>query len=83
MTEWILANLGLVLVALVCVVWFVPGIIFGIAGSVEKSRKRQFGLRPEGGAFVDHLVGWALALLLGPIAIVFWAASLVRKRNPT
>lgn len=76
MIEWVLANLGLVVACAAGAFWLVPGIIFGISGSIEKSRKRQFGLRAEGGAGLDYMVGWVVALVLGPISIALWVANL-------
>lgn len=79
MMEWVLGHLGLVIICAVGAVWLVPGIIFGIAGSIEKRRQRAIGLKDDRGAAVDIAIGWAVALFLGPVCIVLWAAGLGKK----
>jgi len=81
MMEWMLGHLGLVIICAVGAIWFVPGIIFGIAGSIEKRRQRAIGLKDDRGVAVDIAIGWAVALFLGPVCIVLWAARPGKKRG--
>lgn len=74
------ANFGLVILCLAGAAWLVPGVIFGIAGSIEKSRKRRLGYRDEDGVLFDHAIGWMTALILGPVSIALWAVNLGRKK---
>jgi len=79
MIEWVWNNLTVVIITAVATVWLVPGIIFGIAGSIEKRRQRAIGLKDDRGVAMDIAIGWAVALFLGPICVVLWAAGLGKK----